>query len=309
MVIFVAMLQAVTSFLNRPIAEDFRFKTQIWQAIQTGIYVFLFVYFFGGPSFGAPNRVGMLALFGAGCAVSTLMANWLVPILFSRIYDEDRWVVWKYILHTLFVLFCISVGNQLLLVLTQNDYPPFIQMYLIVTLIGFFPIISGVFVTERRRLKRNLAQAQALNRQLTQRAEPPLPDLSGSQPTKAEIATEVESKPLVLSSESGKERLTLQPEQLLFVESVGNYVEVHWLNRNEVQKTVLRSTLKEVADALRTYPQFFRCHRAFLVNLKSVHQTEGNARGYQLTISAVSTKIPVSRSYLDAFDTRINEVL
>ncbi|WP_293692433.1 MULTISPECIES: LytTR family DNA-binding domain-containing protein [unclassified Spirosoma] len=303
------MLQAVTKFMNRPIAEDFSFKTQIWQSIQTGIYVFLFVYFFGGSSFGGSNRVGVLALFGAGCTVSTLFANWLVPTLLSRVYDEERWVVWKYILHTFFVLFCISLGNQLLLVLTQNDYPSFWQMYLIVTLIGFFPIISSVFVSERRRLKRNLAQAQELNRQLTQRAGPLLTDYVPSQQTSAKMAPAVDAKPILLSSENGKERLALQPEQLLYVESVGNYVDVYWLNRNECQKTVLRSTLKEVADALSVYPQFFRCHRAFLVNLKMVNQTEGNARGYQLTLNGVSPKIPVSRTYLDAFDARMNVII
>lgn len=34
MAIFGAMLQPLRTFLNRPIAEDFRFENQIWQSLQ-----------------------------------------------------------------------------------------------------------------------------------------------------------------------------------------------------------------------------------------------------------------------------------
>ena len=77
------------SFLNRPIAEDFSFKNQIWQSLQAGLYVFLFVYLFGGSSFAGNSRVMLLAMFG--CSVSTLFANWVVPQLLPKIYNEDRW--------------------------------------------------------------------------------------------------------------------------------------------------------------------------------------------------------------------------
>ena len=297
------------SFLNRPIAEDFSFKNQIWQSLQAGLYVFLFVYFFGGSSFAGNSRVMLLAMFGVGCSVSTLFANWVVPQLLPKIYDEDRWTVWKYILQTLFVLFCISVGNQVLLMLTHNEYPPFWQMYLTVTLIGFFPITISVFITEQRRLKRNLAHAQALNEHLSHRSEPTIATSVSSQSTDVDKPAIVAEKPIMLTSESGKERLSLQPDQLIYIESVGNYVEVHWLNMTQPQKTILRNTLKDVAEVLRPYEQFLRCHRAFLVNLKAISQTEGNARGYQLTLTGAMTKIPVSRNYLEAFDTQINTLV
>ncbi|MBD2755243.1 LytTR family transcriptional regulator DNA-binding domain-containing protein [Spirosoma validum] len=303
------MLRSLNTFLNRPIAEDFSFKNQVWQSLQSGLYVFLFVYFFGGSSFTGNFKVLMLAIFGVGCAVATLIANWVVPLLLPTIYNEDHWTVWKQILHTLFILFCISTVNQLLLISMHYGYPPFWQMYVTVTLIGFFPISLNVFVVEQRRLKRTLAQAQTMNEQLAHRVEPTLIAPVSVQTTTVNPEIPVASKSIVLMSESGKERLSLQPDQLLYVESVGNYVDVHWLNADQLQKTVLRNTLKDVADALATYPQFFRCHRAFLVNLQAINQTEGNARGYQLTLKGNAEKIPVSRSYLDAFDERINAVL
>ncbi len=306
------MLHRLNTFLNRPIAEDFSFKNQIWQSLQGGLYVFLFLYFFGNLSSANKSASIMsgallLAVFGAGCVVSTLVANWVVPTLLPTLYDEDRWTVWKFTLQTLFVLFCVSAGNQLLLILLRLQHPTFGQMYLTVTIIGFFPIIMSVVVTEQRRLKRNLAHAQVLNEQLRHQsavtlAAPVALDRSIAINPLEMVAPE----PIVLLSENGKERLSLQPDQLRYVESVGNYVEVHWANATQLQKTVMRSTLKDVADSLAAYPQFFRCHRAFLVNLRAISQTEGNARGYQLTLSGSHEKIPVSRSYLDAFDERMN---
>lgn len=292
------------SFLNRPLAENFDAKTQVRLALQSGLYVFLFVGLLNG-SFRRLGDTAVVGLMSVGCVVMVILANVIIPKLLPVFYDEDRWTVGRHIIHTLLVLFLISVSNQLVLTLLEAGRPSFGQMYLLVTAIGFFPIMLGVFVAEQRRLKRNLAQAQVVNGQLHQRTPQTPVSLPATTP---QTQTATQPTPILLISESGKERLTLQPGQLLYVESVGNYVDVHWLNGSQLQKSVLRSTLKEVADKLTGHPQFFRCHRAFLVNLDAVVQTEGNARGYQLTLTGIQTKIPVSRSYLDSFNARFERL-
>ncbi|MCK8494288.1 MULTISPECIES: LytR/AlgR family response regulator transcription factor [Spirosoma] len=298
------MLQSVRSFLNRPIAEEFSFRNHVKLAWQGGLYVFVFTSLLSG-SFSHLDRLMMTALVSVGVVGVVLLANVLIPKLVPAFYNEDRWTVGRHIPHVLLVLFLISCSNQLILSLLNVSRPSFGQMYFSVTVIGFFPIMLGVFVAEQRRLKRNLAHAQTLNEFVSQRAETAV--TVAATPTVSVIQGQefVQSSPIVLTSENGKERLSLQPDQLLYIESVGNYVDVHWLNLAQPQKTVLRSTLKEIADTLSNYPQFFRSHRAFLVNLKAVSQTEGNARGYQLTITGAEVKIPVSRSYLEAFDQRM----
>jgi hypothetical protein len=234
-------------------------------------------------------------LIGLGCFFPLMLANWLVPKLLPSIYDEERWTIGKHILQTLVVMFCITCFNQLALSLVNLLRPSFWVMYAYVTMIGFFPITLGLLVAERRRLKRNMAHAQTANQQLDKLHQP--------QPV-----TEM-PEVVSLSSENGKEQLNLLPNQLIYIESMGNYVEVHWLNMMFPQKTVLRNTLKDLEAALQQHPQFLRCHRAFIINLKAVSRTEGNARGYQLTISGSEREIPVSRSYLDAFDTRMSQLV
>lgn len=301
------MLQPLRTILNRPLAEEFSIRNHLPLALQAGVYVFLFVCLLNG-SFDDPGAMGVVAGLSVGMIVVVLVANVVVPKLWPAFYDEDRWTVGRHILQTLFVLLGISGSNQLILKLLHVGGLTFGQMYLLVTAIGFFPIMLGVFVAERRRLNRNLAHAQTLNDQLAHRTEltssAPIP----SQPTAQPVLDETPTQRLLLLSENGRERLSLLPNQLLFVESVGNYVDVHWLNLSQPQKTVLRSTLKEIGTALTDYPQFFRCHRAFVVNLNAVSHTEGNARGYQLTLTGTSVTVPVSRSYLAAFDERLAAV-
>jgi len=299
------MLTPLRSFLNRPIAEEFSFQNHIRLASQAGIYVFIFVSILDG-AYKDIDHLAIMALLSAGVVLTVLLANVVIPKLAPAFYNEDCWTVGRHILHTLLVLFLISCSNTLILYLLNVGAPSFGRMYFMVTIIGFFPIMLGVFVSEQRRLKRNLAHAEALNERVAYRTESiPNAMVSPSMAGASELPAQLVSKPILLTSESGRERLSLQPDQFIYAESVGNYVEIHWLNLNEPQKTILRSTLKEVTEALHSYPQFFRCHRAFLVNLKAVRHTDGNARGYQLTLLGSATKVPVSRSYLDAFDERM----
>ncbi|RYF75221.1 MAG: LytTR family transcriptional regulator [Cytophagaceae bacterium] len=294
------MIHRFRAWLIRPLAEDFSVKNQGRLSVQAGIYVFVFLTVFNAAWADWQARLSMHAFFAIGCVCSSFLANIAIPRLLPVWYDEDRWTVGRHIVHVLLVLLIISLGNQLIVWLLRLPAPSFLAMYCMVTAIGFFPIFVGVMVAERRRLKRNLAQASQLNKQLNELHQPHVPGTA-----------DVPELPrgILLTSDTGKERLSLLPNQLIYVESVGNYVEVYWLNFMFPQKTVLRSTLKDVEAAIANDPQFFRCHRAFLVNLRAVNHTTGNSRGYQLTMSGSNREIPVSRSYLASFDERMAQLI
>lgn len=304
------MVDLVRRFLAKPLAEDFGWRNQVFSSAQGGLYVFLFLYFFIPIRFApGQSRVPMLALLAGGVAVATFVANFVVPRLLPRLYDEDRWTIGRFSLHTVFVLFCISLSNHLILLATGNETPSFANMFVTVTLIGFFPITLTVLLAQQRQLKRHIRQAERLNQVL-----PTVPSAETSpirspntEPTPNQTDSSIATHSTVsisLVPSIGKDRLTLQPEQLLAVESVANYVDVYWLNGSALKKTTLRLTLKDVETAVANYSSFFRCHRAFVVNLDAVQHMTGNARGYQLTLHHLSQTIPVSRSFADAFEQR-----
>ncbi|NID11044.1 LytR/AlgR family response regulator transcription factor [Fibrivirga algicola] len=287
------MIERINRWLNRPLAEDFSWQNQGRLAMMAAVYIFVLLNLLNIGRYNWPDRLFLHGLFGLACGVSSLLVNLLAPRLFPGWYDEDKWTVGRHILHSLFVLLGVTVGNQLVLVALKLPGLPFLSMYALVTGFGFFPILLGVMAAERRRLSRNLAHAQQLNKQLGQLHRPNVP------------TTPVEPvlpRGILLTGETGNEQLSLLPNQLIYVEAVGNYVEVHWLNFMFPQKTLLRSTLKDVEAAVAHNPQFFRCHRSYLINLRAVSHTTGNSRGYQLTMSGSKREIPVSRTYLAAFD-------
>ena len=101
---------------------------------------------------------------------------------------------------------------------------------------------------------------------------------------------------LITLEGSTSEHVSLDISDLLYIESVGNYVKVCQLRNDEVQISMLRATMKQMEDTLQAYPTIVRCHRAFLVNLGQVEQISSNSRAMQLIMHHSHDAIPVSRS-------------
>lgn len=82
--------------------------------------------------------------------------------------------------------------------------------------------------------------------------------------------------------------LFLLPEEILYVESDGNYSTIHLENN---QKLVITKKLKEV-DKLLPSTSFFRIHNSFIVNLNKIKEFIKN-EGY--VVLQTNHKIPVAR--------------
>jgi hypothetical protein len=89
---------------------------------------------------------------------------------------------------------------------------------------------------------------------------------------------------------------------LLFARAEGNYIELT-LYRNGVVATELkRISLKQFELQIADFPSFFRCHRAYLVNLAQIKNVSGNSQGYFLSFQDATEKVPVSRAQLASFN-------
>jgi hypothetical protein len=105
-----------------------------------------------------------------------------------------------------------------------------------------------------------------------------------------------------ISSQLKKEELNFYPSEFLYAESDGNYV-IFYLVRNEtLKKEVIRNSINNVEKQLSEIPYFLRIHRAFIVNLKKVRSKHGNTLGYQIKLSGIDSRIPVSRSNTNNFN-------
>jgi len=109
-------------------------------------------------------------------------------------------------------------------------------------------------------------------------------------------------KKIQIRSKLKKEELTFYPSQFIYAESDGNYVVFYLLENEEVTKKMMRNTMGELERQLSDFPEFFRTHRAFMVNLKMVTQKKGNSSGYQLKLNHTNFEVLVSRQNTRAFD-------
>jgi len=84
-------------------------------------------------------------------------------------------------------------------------------------------------------------------------------------------------------------------------------VQVYYFENQVLRSRMLRSTLRKMEDALAAWPQFFRCHRTYLVNFDTIEKVSGNAQGYRLHLRDLEETIPVSRNLNETVRGRLSE--
>jgi DNA-binding LytR/AlgR family response regulator len=102
-----------------------------------------------------------------------------------------------------------------------------------------------------------------------------------------------------------KETVTVNPNDILYIESSGNYVSIVYRDVDTNRNKLLRSTIKHIEDMLLPYAVFVRCHRAYIVNINQISTIAAHEQGFRLNLFDTLEIIPVSHAYLgdlkDAF--------
>lgn len=105
---------------------------------------------------------------------------------------------------------------------------------------------------------------------------------------------------LVFHSSNTKQGLSLSPQNLLYIESADNYVEVHYLSGGQAKRSLIRKTLKGIEQEYRSSPFVCRCHRRYLVNPSQIQNITYENRIVTLDLG-YGLLIPVSHSYQAQF--------
>lgn len=139
-------------------------------------------------------------------------------------------------------------------------------------------------------MKRNLQEAKRMNKLLSER----------------NIQEEKGGDAITLSGDT-KESICVLPDNIMYMESSGNYVDVCYREEGNMKHKLLRSTIKQMDEMMEKYGCFVRCHRAYIVNVNKIMNINGNAQGYRLNLEDTQQEIPVSRTYLKDFKSFLNK--
>jgi hypothetical protein len=95
-------------------------------------------------------------------------------------------------------------------------------------------------------------------------------------------------------------KFSTKKENLLYLESAENYVNICYLNKGKVSKYLLRDTLKKIEESF-SGTEIIRCHRSYMVNFEKVKVIRKDKDGLKLEFDIPSvTDIPVSKTYVDS---------
>lgn len=277
-------MNKIRQYLNQPFPTD----NQRWKIVLTATAIVVFILGVFEP-FGLNLRAAKIPIlcgFGFVTAISTSIVCYVLPAIFKRFYN-DNWTVWKNILNCLLILFIIGLGNTLFDLIYANrelsTIPSLFVNYTVATiLVGIVPCVIITVIAQNSSLKQNLKQAKEINQILSSRIN-----------TSKEF---LGSDKITLCGNT-KDSISLYQEELIYLEASGNYIQVNYFRDNAIKHKLLRVTINQIEEYLVGYPQFVRCHRAFIINTSAVVSADGNSQGYKLNLHHTADEIPVSRSY------------
>lgn len=99
--------------------------------------------------------------------------------------------------------------------------------------------------------------------------------------------------------EKGILKFSVKKENLLYLESAENYVNICYLNKDKVSKYLLRDTLKKIEGTF-SGTEIIRCHRSYIVNFEKVKVIRREKDGLKLGFDNPQVMdIPVSKTYIN----------
>ncbi|MGD8782603.1 MAG: LytTR family DNA-binding domain-containing protein [Ignavibacteria bacterium] len=287
------MIKKIIDIFHRPYPIESRSGKLLEQALAIGAFVVIFILVFEpfSEAIEVEDRSNLSVLgYGLITFVITLAANLLVSKSNFKIFNENKWNVKKEFISVLIMIFFIGLGNALYNFLetgTEFNFL-FLMKFQVITLsVGVIPVLFLVILTYNRILKQNLRSAQRLNERL--------------------ISQKEDETVIEIDSENKNEIFRINSKNLHFIKSASNYVEVFYLESGKIKSNLVRNSLKKIEEKLLDYPELIRCHRAYIVNLKTIKNIEGNSQGYILHFENSGHVVPVSRSYAKKFKDGINK--
>ncbi|WP_149276261.1 LytR/AlgR family response regulator transcription factor [Pareuzebyella sediminis] len=107
---------------------------------------------------------------------------------------------------------------------------------------------------------------------------------------------------LTITGENNKVILAINYDQLLYVKSSGNYLNIYHLKGEKASKELVRLSLKELETKIID-SSIVRIHRSYMVNKHKISSFKKTRKGYKLIVQHASGEmLPVSIGYRDKFE-------
>ena len=248
--------------------------------------VFLFILFFQPfplLTLNYDNRLLFVLGFGAITFFITFIVLILLPLLLPRLFTISDWehgpplgqsLLFIVISTTAFAFYIRYVGHVNL------------SLYIMfkVALVCLFPLIILIVLYRNKSLKQAVSILQEQNKEYYAKIE--RYEKSGGEDV------------IDIVSDNKSDRLNLKFNDIVFVKSADNYIEICYMEGESVENKMLRSTLRNIESQLANHMNFIRCHRTRIINILYIEKLVRSYGTYSIKLNCCDENIPVSRQYL-----------
>lgn len=274
--------------LNQPYPFNNNFKHNIKTIglVAMGFMLLMFYFQPFGINFVKLEEKGYFVLVACFMIAGTFFGNTLIlPGIMPKVFDSSRWtirkeMVWNvWLFSNLFVMFTVTAW--------------FVKKFQFIDLpvlqigaLALLPLVLFNLISYNHALKDKMVNVLDTSRRHWFGEEKP------------EIAPIHDIK---IAAENGKDVFSARIEDILVFHSSGNYIEIFWLDNQMKRKKLFRQTFAFVEQYMKDKPEFKKCHRCWMVNLKKIDALTGNSKGYFIEVKKLGFKVPISRNYVSAF--------
>lgn len=261
-------------------------KKDLGLLLSIGFGVFLFVLFFEPfpiDKFEFNNRI----LFLAGLGAIVFLIILIVRVAFP-------WLMTKYEQRKLEPVLPAYMSGFIILVLSSTALAIYLH-YIGSVEITFFIMFKIGLICLGPPLALRLYD---VIKELQQQNQALLDEKKSIQNQVEKYEEDYLNKTIEFASENMTETFSLLIADVAFIKSADNYVEIIYKEGSDFKKKLLRNTLKNIEQQIRSYSNFVRCHRICIVNKHFIEKLNKDSNSHWLTVKGYSEQIPVSRQYL-----------
>lgn len=269
-------------FLNKPYRfnDDIKQNAKVIFFLSIGIILFLFIF--------QPININALTLeqkvyIIAGFFIInffTLSINILIlPNIFPKLFIPHKWNIKKEVLWNLWLLINIYFGDFILYYKYLNIVELSFDLFINLLLVAIIPITSLIVYNRNRLLRLHVESVKRIKAYQNQKSE----------------------TDIYIESKYKKDSLLLKIHQLLFIKASGNYIDVYWIENNEIKHQMVRNTLTQVKDLLKNFTFIKQSQRSFLVNINYIDSIYSKAGEKLIKLKKYNIEIPLSKTYEENF--------
>jgi LytTr DNA-binding domain len=239
-------------------------------------------------------------IFGLVTFLCIFLLNFGLHFLFPQLFSEEKWTTGKQIINIGSIVLLVGLVNYLispLLFDTKLTWRNVFYYQGIAIAVGLLPIIIYTLYKQNSGLRQFKLKAATLQKKLEEKKENELQDNQN----RAAAANEA----ITFETDSQTEKKIIDAANLFYIEAASNYVKIFFEQKGKLNYSIVRMTMKKAAETVYPHAVFFRCHRAYIVNLDKIEEVEGNAQGYKLKMPGTEERVPVSRNLNSEFSDRL----